>query len=90
MKYHRGERFGLSEAQQSLIYWTCVSYKSLPFEIRHKIDDMCLKYGGQYYKELFEAVTTTSSIDIIAELGYVDKSTLTRKVKTFYCNWQSN
>ncbi|MEG0397390.1 MAG: hypothetical protein RR612_11725, partial [Oscillospiraceae bacterium] len=66
MKYHRGKRFGLSEAQQSLIYWICINYDNAPFEIQHKIINLCNEVGGTYNSVLFKAITTTESVTDIS------------------------
>lgn len=87
MTYKRGKRFGLSEERQSLIYWTCIDYKNQSEPMKHKILDMCLRHGGQYYQALFEAVTTRKSIRSIAMHGFIDESGLSRKVKRFYNDW---
>ncbi|MEG2930593.1 MAG: hypothetical protein RR825_02295 [Ruthenibacterium sp.] len=66
MKYHRGERFGLSEKQQSLIYWQCVNYDALPFAMQHRILNLCTEIGADYHQILFKAITTTESLTSIS------------------------
>lgn len=94
MKYHSGERFGLSETEQSKIYWTCVTYESESACVRAYIDRLCAEIGGQYREILFKAVTTTESLTSLAYKTQltdfpVDGSFLRKLVSRFYSRFKS-
>lgn len=92
MKYHAGPRFGLSEKEQSKVYWTCVTYESESEIVRSAIDRLCEEIGGQYKDLLFRTITSTESLTSIARSEMncpVDESGLYRLVKKFYMQFIS-
>lgn len=77
----------LSYERQGYIYFTSKNYKSLPKEKRQRIEDLCLKAGGEYHKALFEYVTTDASVTKICLSHHIEESTLYRMQRRYYMNF---
>ncbi len=74
----------LSYNQQGLIRFICLNYYDLPQDVQHKINDLCLKCGGEYYKALFRVLTTDISIRYIALEECISETHLYRMRLKFY------
>ena len=74
----------LSYKQQGLVRFVCLNYYDLPHDIQHKINDLCLKCGGKYYKALFRVLTTDISIRYIAIEECISETQLYRLRLRFY------
>lgn len=71
--------------KQGLIYFTCKNIKEQPKEVQAKILNLCLEIGGaDYYKALYDVLTTENSICSIAMLHCVSESQLYKLRKMFY------
>lgn len=70
--------------RQGYIYFASLQYKALPPEDQKKILNLCLECGGEYYRALFEFVTTDTTATAIALKHYISKQTLYRAVKKYY------
>ena len=74
----------LSYKQQGLVRFVCLNYDDLPQDMQHKINDLCLKCGGEYYKALFRVLTTDISIRYIAIEECISETQLYRLRLRFY------
>lgn len=74
----------LSYKQQGLVRFVCLNYDDLPQDIQHKINDLCLKCGGEYYNALFRVLTTDISIRYIAIEECISETNLYRLRLRFY------
>lgn len=77
----------ISYERQGYIYFTSKSYSVLPKEKRQRIEELCLKAGGEYHKALFEYVTTDASVTKICLLHHIDDNTLHRAVNRYYMSF---
>ncbi len=77
----------LSYERQGYIYFTSKNYKALPKEKRQRIEELCLKAGGEYHKALLEYVTTDASVTKICLSHHIDDNTLYRVVNRYYMNF---
>lgn len=74
----------LNYKQQGLVRFVCLNYDDLPQDIQHKINDLCLKCGGEYYNALFRVLTTDISIRYIAIEECISETNLYRLRLRFY------
>lgn len=74
----------LSYNEQLLVRAICLNYKRLPNKTKHRINNLCLACGGDYYNSLFRAMTTQQSIRFIAIDENVSESQLYRARLEFY------
>lgn len=74
----------LSYERQGYIYFTSKNYKALSKEKKQRIDELCLKAGGEYHMALFEYVTTDASVTKICLSHHIDDNTLHRAVNRYY------
>lgn len=74
----------LTYNQQMLIRATCLNYSIMPENVQHKINNLCLECGGEYYEALFRVLTTQQSIRYIAIEENVSESQLYRFRLKFY------
>ena len=69
---------------QGYIYFTSRLYRSLPQEAQHRILNLCLEAGGEYYQALFEFVTTDVGATAVCTKHFLSQSTLERIVRRYY------
>ncbi len=70
--------------KQGYIYFVSRRYNELPEDAQKEILNLCIRHGGEYYRALFEYVTTDAGATAIAMRHFVSKSTLYRIVKAYY------
>lgn len=69
---------------QGYIYFTSRLYRSLPQETQHRILNLCLEAGGEYYQALFVFVTTDVGATAVCTKHFLSQSTLERIVRRYY------
>ena len=86
MRYHQGERFGLSEEVQSYLYWFCRNFYRLTEKERQCVHETAQEvcHGGGLVPALLSAVTTDRSLICVAGLYYTSPSALQRLCREFY------
>ncbi|MCI2047832.1 MAG: hypothetical protein LKJ90_08970 [Faecalibacterium sp.] len=84
MKYERGPRFGLSENQQSFLYWSLRNFDTMPPQAQAFTHQLCAEIGGSDSDALFHCLTTKTPIPMIATAHNVSSSLLTGYVRKFY------
>ena len=85
MKYHKGERFGLSEHVQSLIYWELQNLSRLPEKQKKEWNRLIRKIGGKDGTDaLREALTTQRSLTSVALRHYYSEAALQEMCRKFY------
>ena len=77
----------LSEEQQGLIRYTCLTHRNQPVRVQQKVRRLCDKCGGDYSAALQEAMCSKQSILAIAQKHHVSESTLYRLRRKFYESW---
>lgn len=77
----------VSYNKQGYIYFVSRRHKELPEDAQKEILNLCIRHGGEYYRALFEYVTTDAGATAIAMRHFVSKSTLYRIVKAYYENF---
>ena len=87
MRYHQGERFGLSEEEQSYIYWLC-RYKNRiaqkKAEAIEKLVEEVADGEEDMKKALEEALYTGKSLLEISMKRYISEASLQRRCEKFY------
>ena len=78
---------GKSYVQQGEIYFTCRNYRQQPQQVRARIDDLCRKAAGEYWKALREYLTTDADWRYICDKHYISSATLDRIRIRFYELW---
>ena len=74
-------------ARQGYIYFKSLIYNDLNPEEKRRIMLLCKESGGEYYRALFEFVTTQDGTTVICLRHYIGKTTLFRMVKRYYENF---
>lgn len=69
---------------QGIIYFTSKLYNRLDPAAQKRILNLCLETGGEYYRALFEFVTTDSGATTVCAKYFLSDSTLRRIVKKYY------
>lgn len=86
MRYHKGKRFGLSEAEQSYFYWMCRNFERLEerekAEIRKAAEKSCR--DPSLIPAVLEALTTDRTLTATALRHYTSESALQRCCNKFY------
>lgn len=86
MRYHKGKRFGLCEAQQSYFYWMCQNFERLAeeekAEIRKAAEKACR--DPSLIPAVLEVLTTDRTLTATALRHYTSESALQRCCKKFY------
>lgn len=70
--------------RQGYIYFLSRRYKELPDEDQKKIKALCLKFGGEHHRALFEFVTTDTTATALSLKYYISRATLYRAVRKYY------
>ncbi len=70
--------------RQGYIYFLSRKYRELEPERRRTIDELCRRYGGEYWKALREFLTTDRTATEICGKHYLSRATLYRCVKRYY------
>ena len=84
MKYHGGSRFGLSEEEQSYIYWLCRNIDRLSPRKQEKIRKIIEESADGAEEALFEALCTGKSLTEISIKRYISEAGLQRRCEKFY------
>lgn len=84
MRYHGGNRFGLSEDEQSLIYWKCRNYYRISEQERRIIDAAVTECAAGSKRALFEILTTGKSLMAVAMRHNISESALLERCGKFY------
>lgn len=84
MRYHSGTRFGLSENEQSYIYWLCRNLERLPERHKMKIKQLIKDCAGGQEEALHEALCTGKSLTAVSIKHYTSEAALQRRVCDFY------
>lgn len=74
----------VSYNKQGYIYFVSRRYRELPEAGQKEILNLCIQHGGEYYKALFEYVTTDAGAVAITRRHFISKPTLYRIVKAYY------
>ena len=77
----------LTEEQQGLVRYICLTYTDQPRPIQEKIQRLCALAGGAYSAALWEVMCTRKSITAIALSNHVSEGTLYRVRREFYERW---
>ena len=75
---------GVSYNRQGYIYFVSQQYGELSEKAQKKILNLCIQCGGEYYKALFEFVTTDRAATEISMRHYISCETLYRLVRKYY------
>lgn len=84
-RYRKSRKLKYNE--QGLIYFMCHNYKMMPKDIQEKIEDTCIKACGDYWKAVFEYMTTNKTFVKICMEHYISESTLSESITKFYKSW---
>ena len=84
MKYHGGSRFGLSEKEQSLIYWSCQNLERLSPRKKEALEKIIEECADGEEDALREALCTGKSLTKIAIRRFTSESALQRRCEKFY------
>lgn len=77
----------VSYERQGYIYFKSRCYQELPVKEKHRILNLCMEAGGEYYQALFEYVTTDKSATSVCLRHHLSQSTLLRAVRKYYTNF---
>lgn len=80
----------VSYDRQGYIYFFSMRYHYSSRERRDVIDDLCRKFGGEYWEALREFMTTEHTATAICKRRYLSRSTLYRAVKRYYEGFPDN
>ena len=70
--------------QQGYVYFTSRRYLHLPQKEKEKILNLCMEVGGEYYRALFDFVTSDMGAVEVCGKHYLSASTLERLVQKYY------
>jgi len=84
MKYRGGDRFGLPENEQMLIYSICRNYRRLSPSLRDEIDADCRRIGGDREMALRETVTEGRTMLETALRYHISEAALYKLTERFY------
>lgn len=74
--------------RQGYIYFTSLAYKSLRKEDKDKIETLCRQAGGDYWRAVFDYVTTKDSATVIMQRHFIaSKRTLYQAVNKYYVSF---
>ena len=74
----------VSYERQGYIYFSSLLYREMPERAQQKILNLCMECGGgDYYRALFEFVTTDANATYICMKHSLSRSTLERIVRRF-------
>ncbi len=74
----------VSYDRQGYIFFVSRMYKRLPADQQQKILNLCLDAGGEYYKALFDFVTTDEGATAVCMRHNLSRATLHRAVVRYY------
>mgnify|MGYP001228141712 CR=1 FL=1 len=75
----------VSYERQGYIYFSSLLYREMPEKAQRKILNLCMECGGgDYYRALFEFVTTDANATYICMKHSLSRSTLERIVRKYY------
>lgn len=69
---------------QGYIYFASRMYRKLGLKEQRMVQQLCQEAGGEYYKALFEFVTTDSGFVAVCRKHFISQSTLERIVRKYY------
>ena len=70
--------------KQGYICFVSRRYEILSQKDKRRIESLCREAGGEYWKALFEFVTTDTGAAEICRKHYISASTLERAVRRYY------
>ena len=76
--------------RQGYIYFVSRQYRELPAADQHKILNLCLLHGGEYYQALFDFVTTDTTATALEMKYFISRATLYRAVRKYYEGFPKN
>ena len=74
----------VSYDRQWYIYFKSRLYEQLPPAEQQAIVNLCLECGGEYYRALFQFVTTDAGATNVCMQHHLSRSTLERAVRRYY------
>lgn len=77
----------VSYERQGYIYFKSRCYQELPEKERHRLLNLCLEAGGEYYQALFEFVTTDEGATSVCMRHHLSRSTLERAIRKYYTSF---
>lgn len=80
----------VSYTRQGYIYFVSRLYSEHTEDKKQKILNHCINCGGEYYKALFEYVTTDATATALSMRHYLSKNTLYRSVRKYYETFPKN
>lgn len=69
---------------QGYIYFASRMYRKLGCKEKQMVQRLCREAGGEYYKALFEFVTTDAGFVTVCRKHFISQSTLERIVRRYY------
>lgn len=78
----------ISYEAQGLIYFTCLTYRIQPQQVKKRILNLCIEVAGEDYTALFEVLTkSTKTLERISSDYFVSTQRLSLYRKRFYEEW---
>ena len=84
MRYHSGIRFGLSEEEQSYIYWSCRNLSRLPEKQSRVLNALIRECAKGEEAALREALCTGRSLTNVSVRHFIAETALQRRCEEFY------
>ena len=84
MRYHSGIRFGLSEEEQSYIYWSCRNLSRLPEKQSKVLNALIRECAKGEEAALREALCTGRSLTNVSVRHFIAETALQRRCEEFY------
>ncbi len=82
--FRQNKRLKVPYWQQGYIFFVSRKYDKLPAYQQEWILEHCQEVGREYWKALFDYVTTDISATAVCIKSYISESTLNRLVKRYY------
>ena len=80
----------VSYERQGYIYFKSRCYHDMTAREQHRLVNLCLSAGGQYYQPLFEFVTSDEGATAICLRHHLSRSTLERAVRKYYTDFPAD
>lgn len=69
---------------QGYIYFASRMHRMLPAPEQQRILNLCMEAGGEYYRALYEFVTSDAGATAVCRKHFLSQSTLERIVRKYY------
>lgn len=69
---------------QGYIYFASRMHRKLPAPEQQRILNFCMEAGGEYYRALYEFVTSDAGATAVCRKHFLSQSTLERIVRKYY------